>query len=60
MSKSPVLEASVTSTAKLLPNFFELVDSLAVDFATRAATYDRNSSFPFENFDALHKAGLFK
>ncbi|MDF5737863.1 MULTISPECIES: acyl-CoA dehydrogenase family protein [unclassified Nostoc] len=58
MSKSPVLEASVISTAKLSPNLLDLVDSLAADFATRAAIHDRNSSFPFENFDALHKAKL--
>ncbi|MCC5636940.1 acyl-CoA/acyl-ACP dehydrogenase [Nostoc sp. CHAB 5844] len=58
MSKSPVLEASVTSTVKFLPNLFELVNSLAADFATRAAIHDRDSSFPLENFDALHKARL--
>ncbi|MHC5726000.1 MAG: acyl-CoA dehydrogenase family protein [Nostoc sp.] len=58
MSKSPILEASVISTAKFSPNLLDLVDSLAADFATRAAIHDRNSSFPFENFDALHKAKL--
>ncbi|GBE91418.1 acyl-CoA dehydrogenase family protein [Nostoc cycadae] len=58
MSKPPVLEASATATTKFLPNLFELVDSLAADFATRAATHDRDSSFPFENFDTLHKAKL--
>ncbi|MBD2454052.1 acyl-CoA/acyl-ACP dehydrogenase [Nostoc sp. FACHB-87] len=57
MSKPPVLEAA-TTTAKFLPNLFELVDSLAADFATRAAIHDSDSSFPFENFDALHKARL--
>lgn len=31
---------------------------LAADFATRAAQHDRDRSFPFENFDALHRAGL--
>ncbi|MBN9564049.1 MAG: acyl-CoA/acyl-ACP dehydrogenase [Alphaproteobacteria bacterium] len=30
----------------------------AVDFAQRAAAHDRDRSFPFENFDALHRAGL--
>ncbi|WP_427162561.1 acyl-CoA dehydrogenase family protein [Aliinostoc sp. HNIBRCY26] len=58
MSKSPILEASTTKTAKLLPNLLDLVDSLAADFATRAATHDRDRSFPFENFDALHQAQL--
>ncbi len=32
--------------------------ALAADFATRAAEHDRDRSFPFENFDALHRAGL--
>uniref|UniRef100_A0A0C1QWE2 Acyl-CoA dehydrogenase n=1 Tax=Tolypothrix bouteillei VB521301 TaxID=1479485 RepID=A0A0C1QWE2_9CYAN len=36
----------------------ERVKALAADFATRAATHDRNSTFPFENFEALHKAQL--
>ena len=31
---------------------------LSADFATRAAEHDRDGSFPFENFDALHEAGL--
>jgi len=32
--------------------------ALAEDFATRAAAHDRDGSFPFENFAALHDAGL--
>jgi alkylation response protein AidB-like acyl-CoA dehydrogenase len=32
--------------------------TLAADFASRAAEHDRDASFPFENFDALHAAGL--
>lgn len=32
--------------------------SLASDFYTRAAHYDRNAIFPFENFQALKEAGL--
>jgi alkylation response protein AidB-like acyl-CoA dehydrogenase len=39
-------------------NLFERVDTLAKDFATRAAIHDKEASFPFENFTALHKAGL--
>jgi len=33
-------------------------ERLAADFATRAAEHDRDASFPFENFEALHDAGL--
>src|SRR5437867_2551047 len=32
---------------------------LAADFATRAATHDREASAPVENYEALRKAGLF-
>lgn len=31
---------------------------LAVEFAARAAEHDRAASFPHENFQALHRAGL--
>jgi len=31
---------------------------LSADFAQRAAAHDRDASFAFENFDALHAAGL--
>jgi alkylation response protein AidB-like acyl-CoA dehydrogenase len=55
MSQSPVLELT---TAPCSPDLFELVASLAADFATRAAIHDRNGSFPFENFQALHQAQL--
>lgn len=49
---------SVTLTPKSFPQLFEVVETLAADFATRADVHDRDNSFPFENFDALHKAQL--
>jgi alkylation response protein AidB-like acyl-CoA dehydrogenase len=36
----------------------QVARALAVDFAQRAAAHDRDASFAFENFDALHEAGL--
>ena len=39
-------------------NLQELVRGLAADFAQRAAKHDRDASFPFENFEDLHAAGL--
>ncbi|MEH2081481.1 MAG: acyl-CoA dehydrogenase family protein [Nostoc sp.] len=41
-----------------IPNIFDRVEALAKDFATRAGAHDRDASFPFENFTALHEAGL--
>ena len=35
-----------------------LADSVGPDFAKRAAKYDREASFPFENYADLKKAGL--
>ena len=35
-----------------------LVDSVGPNFAQRAARYDREASFPFENYDDLRQAGL--
>ena len=32
---------------------------LALDFAKRAAEHDRDATTPFENYDAIRKAGLF-
>ncbi|VTZ52225.1 conserved hypothetical protein [Methylocella tundrae] len=40
------------------PDLESKVDALANDFARRAAEHDEAGSFPFENFDALRKAGL--
>ncbi|BAZ29438.1 acyl-CoA dehydrogenase type 2 [Cylindrospermum sp. NIES-4074] len=37
---------------------FNRVETLAKDFATRAAAHDKDASFPFENFTKLHAAGL--
>jgi len=52
--------AANTLTSKEWENttLFERVDALAKDFATRAALHDKEASFPFENFKALHEAGL--
>jgi alkylation response protein AidB-like acyl-CoA dehydrogenase len=36
----------------------ELAESLGPAFAQRAARYDRDASFPFENYDDLRRAGL--
>lgn len=53
-----VPETLVIKSWETASNLFERVDALAEDFATRAAAHDRDGSFPFENFTALHKAGL--
>jgi alkylation response protein AidB-like acyl-CoA dehydrogenase len=37
-----------------------LARGLARGFAERAATHDREGSFPFENFDALRVAGFYR
>ncbi|AFY48500.1 acyl-CoA dehydrogenase [Nostoc sp. PCC 7524] len=55
MLQSNILEATKTASS---PNLLVLVESLAADFASRAAVHDRDSSFPFENFEALHEAQL--
>jgi alkylation response protein AidB-like acyl-CoA dehydrogenase len=40
------------------PDVFERANTLASEFAARAAQHDRDASFPFENFDALAEAKL--
>ena len=40
------------------PVFFDCAKLLASEFAARAAQYDRDASFPFENFKELSEAGL--
>lgn len=48
----------VTKSLETLPNIFAQVEALAKDFATRAGAHDKEGSFPFENFTALHEAKL--
>ena len=36
----------------------QLARTLAVEFAARADTHDRDASFPFDNFAELQQAGL--
>ncbi|MGO9673523.1 MAG: acyl-CoA dehydrogenase family protein [Methylocella sp.] len=40
------------------PDLESKAEALARDFARRAAEHDEAGSFPFENFELLHKAGL--
>jgi alkylation response protein AidB-like acyl-CoA dehydrogenase len=40
------------------PDQFERATLLAARFAERAISYDRDASFPFENFDDLSRGGL--
>ncbi|MBI2766398.1 MAG: acyl-CoA/acyl-ACP dehydrogenase [Chloroflexi bacterium] len=42
------------------PDWPAVARKLAVRFAARAATHDREGSFPFENFDDLREAGFMK
>jgi len=41
-----------------LPDLDRLLPELAARFAASADAHDRDASFPFENFTALHDAGL--
>jgi len=56
--KQVVLEPFVNQSLETSTKLFDQVKTLAEDFATRAAVHDRDGSFPFENFTALHQAGL--
>jgi alkylation response protein AidB-like acyl-CoA dehydrogenase len=47
-------ERSVDASATIV----DRATALASDFATRAASHDRDASFPFENFTQLSDAGL--
>ena len=51
-------------SAELTPQQCELIELAATlgreKFAPRAARYDREASFPFENYDDLRQAGLLK
>jgi alkylation response protein AidB-like acyl-CoA dehydrogenase len=40
------------------PSIFDKANLLAAEFAERAPRYDRDASFPFENFRQLSEAGL--
>ncbi|MBH8562837.1 acyl-CoA/acyl-ACP dehydrogenase [Nostoc sp. CENA67] len=53
-----VPETFIKTGLETIPNLFDRVEALAKDFATRAAAHDKDGSFPFENFTALHEAGL--
>jgi len=47
-----------TPTADRLTDLDALLPGLTARFAATADAHDRDSSFPFENFAALHEAGL--
>ena len=50
------------STASLTPQQRELIELAATlgrdKLAPRAARYDRDATFPFENYEDMHQAGL--
>ncbi|MEH2057473.1 MAG: acyl-CoA dehydrogenase family protein [Nostoc sp.] len=53
-----VLDTFVAKGLETLPNIFDQVEALTKDFATRAGAHNKDASFPFENFIALHDTGL--
>lgn len=44
-------------TTEVGKQFVEIAEQHAEDFATRADQHDREGSFPFENFEAMHASG---
>ncbi len=48
----------IAKSLETTPNIFQRVEALAKDFARRAGIHDKEASFAFENFTALHEAGL--
>ncbi|WP_413200331.1 acyl-CoA dehydrogenase family protein [Nostoc piscinale] len=56
--KQVVLETFVNQGLETSLSLFDQVKTLSQDFATRAAVHDKDGSFPFENFTALHQARL--
>jgi len=53
-----VLAAARRVPAAALPDLDAILPGLTARFAAGADAHDRDSSFPFENFAALHEAGL--
>ncbi|BDI14806.1 hypothetical protein ANSO36C_06080 [Nostoc cf. commune SO-36] len=53
-----VPDTFVAKGLETLPNIHDRVEALAKDCATRAGAHDKDGSFPFENFIALHDAEL--
>ncbi|GBE91035.1 acyl-CoA dehydrogenase family protein [Nostoc cycadae] len=56
--KQVVLKTFVNQGLETSLSLSDQVKTLSQDFATRAAVHDKDGSFPFENFTALHQAGL--
>jgi alkylation response protein AidB-like acyl-CoA dehydrogenase len=48
----------LAETAPSAPDLDATLSTLSARFAATAAAHDRDASFPFENFVALHQAGL--
>ena len=53
-----VLAATRRPAVAGLPDLDAILPGLTARFAATADEHDRDASFPFENFDALHEAGL--